>query len=564
MTLRAWLASLAALLFITAGFDAHALGRGRGRGGGTSNLLAPASLSGSTWAAGADARFDWGNTPGTNGLTHAFWAADLAMPASNLPQTGLIHGRDTTSAQRHMQVTINTVGGVVVAMSPAVATAYATCTTGAATLTLSQRSIVAFRYEGVAGTNATRLRVFTAPVINDVVGAVTERSCTFAGTIPAAWSNDVTNAPWSIGQQFNGTLGLRSVTLYRIALWGGFAPDVDQIAEMMQARDWSSTSAGPPTLSYTFNGSTVTETVYAGAGGLTGTAPTVASTGATRNRTTPTANPGCGQASNSGSEVAEAWRLPVVVGSAASPRDALVVFKNPYNANVPNALVVIAHGCQYSATTMRADELAAASSGIEALGTNAVYVYLTGLGGPRGFEIECPTNTDPGWASVQVPNNPDIVYLDRLIRAVQSRACIDPTRVVAMGRSMGGAFINAVAGYQPTRFRAIGTLVTVYRAAGTWASPVPAIQTGNQNDNLATDTGAAGGTPLVFFARDAMITANGCSTTVSDPTFSECVRYSCSGAPLDLCINPSATPSHAPSVQSRQAVVSFFQRQAGL
>lgn len=563
MKLRAWVAPLAALILIATGLDAHALGRGRGRGGGASNLLAPATLTGSTWPAGANARYDWAYSASTNGLTHAFWAADIAMPASNLPQAGLIHGRDTSGAQRHMQVTINTVGGVVVALSPAVATAYATCTTGAATMVLSQRTVVAFRFEGLAATNATRLRVWTAPVINDVVGAVTERACTFAGTIPAAWSNDVTTAPWSIGQQFNGTLPLRSATIYRVALWGGFAPDLDQITEIMQARDWSSTSAGAPTLSYSFNGSTVTETVYAGAGGLTGTAPSVASAGATRNRTTPTLTPGCGLASNSGSEVAEAWRLPVVVGAAAAPRNALVVFKSSYNASTPNGLVIVAHGCGYSASTMRGDELAAASSGIEALGNNVVYVYLEGLAGPRGYEIECPPATQPGWTSEQIALNPDALYLDQVIRAVQSRACIDPTRIVGMGRSMGGAFINAVAGYQPTRFRAIGTLVSVYRAAGTWAAAVPAIQTGNAQDNLATDTGGPGGTPLVFFARDAMITANGCSSSSADPSFSECLRYSCSGAPLDVCISdPNAT--HSPSVQSRQAIVSFFQRQAGL
>jgi len=521
--------------------------------------FAVSTRTGSRWTSAATARYDWAYAPRTNGTTHATMLFDLGMPSANLQTAGLLLGRDTSGAQRHMQVTVSTTGQLVVAASPAVATAYATCTTPAGTLPLLSRTRVVVRYEGPAAA-ASRIRVWTSSVSREgFTGALTERACTIAGTIPAAWSNDVTTAPWSIGQQFNGTLPLRSATLYEIALWSGIAADpADARSEVMAARDLTTTSLGRPTLRYMFNGSTVTETTFQGAGGLTGTAPTVRTSTAIRNNPAVTTTPGCGQVANSlTATITETFQYAVTSTIFGSPRSMLVVQPGSYNPNTRYPVVLIAHGCSYSVASMRTEELAASGSGIEGLGrSRAIYVYLQGAGGPRGYAIECPTNTDTGWNSSQFATNPDLLFVQRALDALDHRYCIDRDRVYLYGRSIGGAFVNMLAQYRPALWRATGTLVSVYYNGTPTASPEPIIQTGNAQDSVAFD----GVRPTVYNARDAWIAANGCSTTSADPTYSECVRYSCTGAPLDFCISDPNT-SHTPSVQSRQAVRDFFVRQ---
>jgi poly(3-hydroxybutyrate) depolymerase len=528
---------------------------------GSSRLpFEPLTLSGSTWPTGSNARYDWAFNARTNGTTHATILLDVGMPPTNLPQAGLLLGRDTSGAQRHMQITINTTGGMVVAASPAVATAYSTCTTAAGTFPVSARTRAVVRYEGPATTNAGRIRVWTSSVTAaGFTLPMVERSCTFAGTIPGAWSNDVTTAPWSVGQQFNGTLPLRSATLYSIALWSGIAADpTDVVPEVMAARNLSSTSLGAPTLNYTFNAATVTETIFQGAGGLTGTSPTLRNSQAIRNNPAVTTLPGCGQAANSATAtISETFQFAVTSTITNSPRAMLVVTPGNYSSSTRYPVVLIAHGCSYTTASLRTDELAASGFGIEGLGrSRAIYVYLQGLGGPRGYPIECPTNSDTGWSSAQFVNNPDLVFTQRALDSLDHRFCIDRSRVYLYGRSMGGSFVNFLAQYRPQLWRATGTLVSVYYNGTAHAGPHPNIQTGNAGDTVAFD----GVRPTVLNARDAWITANGCSTFTADPTYSECVRYSCTQAQLDFCLSNPNT-SHTPSVQSRSAVRDFFLRQ---
>jgi poly(3-hydroxybutyrate) depolymerase len=426
-------------------------------------------------------------------------------------------------------------------------------------MALSARTRVAFRYEGPAS-SATRLRVWTCVVdANGFCGSITEQACTLAGTIPTAWSNDVTTAPWSIGQQFNGSLPLRSVAMHQLALWSGIAVDPsDTLVELMRARDLTTTSLGGPTFRYTFSGASITETISQGAGGLTGTSPTALAVQAMRHRTRATPTPGCGQAPNSATAtVSETWQFAVTSTIYTTARSMLVVQPGNYNPATQYPVVLVAHGCSYSVGAMRTDELAATGSGIEGLGrSRAIYVYLQGASGPRGYALECPTGTDTGWSSSQHATNPDLAFALRALDALDHRYCIDRSRVYLYGRSMGGAFVNFLAQYRPGLWRAAGTLVSVYYDGTATAGPEPIIQTGNAQD----PTAQVGGVPTVFNARDRWITANGCSGSTADPTYSECVRYTCSGAPLDYCIsNPNS--GHTPSVQSRQAVRDFFVRQ---
>jgi hypothetical protein len=202
---------------------------------------------------------------------------------------------------------------------------------------------------------------------------------------------------------------------------------------------------------------------------------------------------------------------------------------------------------------MRSEELASSGSGIEGLGSDTIYVYLAGAAGPRGLEFDCPVATQPGWASEQVAANADFTFIRSMRTALDQRVCMNPDRVGGYARSMGGALLHAFAGANPGFFRAIGSVVAVYRTATVWSAPVPAIVTGNAADDVAQ----IGGVPAYLFARDALITLNGCSNPVQNPVFADCVTYTCANAPLRACTSVPGN-SHTPSATSRNAVVEFF------
>ncbi|NDD55575.1 hypothetical protein EBZ39_17210, partial [bacterium] len=210
-----------------------------------SALLAPLTQTGSLWPSAANARYDWAWTAASNGTTYATLLADVATGASYPSQEGQIIGRDTTGAQQHTRLTVTTGGALIWSIATSLTTE-ATCTTPAATLPLSTRTRIVLVYDGFATGNANRARVYTAPVDSGgIVGAETQQTCTFAGTVPAAWTTSAT-AVWSIGQRFGGaaTFGLRSLTLYEIAAWFGLSASDTSRVELERARDLEATSLG--------------------------------------------------------------------------------------------------------------------------------------------------------------------------------------------------------------------------------------------------------------------------------------------------------------------------------
>jgi poly(3-hydroxybutyrate) depolymerase len=515
-------------------------------------LLEPLSQTGSLWPTAANARYDWAWTAASNGTTYATILADVATGASYPSQEGQIIGRDTTGAQQHTRLTITTGGALIWSIATALTTE-ATCTTPAATLPLSTRTRIVLVYDGLATGNANRARVFTASVdLGGIVGSETQASCTFAGTIPAAWTTSAT-AVWSIGQRFGGaaTFGLRSVTLYEIAAWFGLSASDTSRLEIERARDLEATSLGVTSFRWSFSSATVTDT-RRGAGGLTGTSPASATAQSARNRLAVSASPGCGRLADSATAtISQTWAL--AVGDTA--RTALVVTPGTYSTSTRYPIVLVYHGCSFSTAAMRADELAAPSSGIEGLGrSRAIYVYLQGAAGPRGGQIECPTTGDTGWTSTQTSTNTDMLFSRRVVSSVSNRLCTDTTRVYGMGRSMGGAFANAFAAYDPTFFRAVGTLVSVYRIGTAVSGSEAVIQTGNDADPVATFAGQS----LVVNARDAWLAANSCSSPVSGGG-TDCVQYTCASGALTYCL--AANSTHTPSTTSRESIRTFFSAQ---
>lgn len=556
MKLRAWFAPLVAVALIAAGIAAHALelGRGRGRGGGSSTLLAPATQTGSTWPAGSNARYDWAWTAASNGATAMTILVDVATGASYPSQEGQFLGRDTTGAQQHTRVTITTAGGVIWSIATSLTTE-ATCTLAAGTIPLSTRVRLILSYDGLAASNALRARAHLAIVdAGGIVGALTEVTCTYAGTIPAALTVSTT-AIWSIGQRFGGaaTFGLRSVTMHEAAVWAGLTADPsDALIELARARDITATSLGAPDFRWTFNGATVTDTVRGVSPTVVGTAPSAATAAAPRNVRPLTIAPGCGRAPYSTTAtISQTWVMAV----GETTRSALVVSPGSDTGLVQRPPMIIPHGCTFTPATMRADELAA-GGGVEALGRSAaIYAYPAGLP-TTDVATQCPTLGQTGWTLTRTSTNTDFAFLRKLTRVLDHRFCANTSRTIGVGRSLGSGLINALAAADPAFFAAIGSLVAVYPvgAANVPLGPVAGIQTGNDNDNIAQ----VGGVSLIFTARDRWVAANGCSGSVVEAGFPDCLIYSCSAAPLTVCI--AAQNDHAPSADSRPSIVRALRR----
>jgi poly(3-hydroxybutyrate) depolymerase len=556
---RRALGLLLVALVALGGLAADALGRGRGRSNGASTLLAPLEQTGSTWPAGANGRYDWAWTAASNGATAMTIAIDSGTNASYPSQEGQWIGRDTTGAQQHTRVTITTAGGVIWSIATSLTTE-ATCTLPAGTFSTSQRRRLFLSFDGLAATNALRARAHIATVdAGGIVDALSEVTCTYAGTIPAALTVSTT-AVWSVGARFGGavTYGLRNVTVYEIAIWAGLTADpADALVELSRARDWTATSLGPPDFRWTFNGSTVTDTVRGVSPAVVGTAPSAASAQSPRNRAPVTASPGCGRAPYSTTAtISQTWVMAV----GEIPRSALVVSPGSDNGLVARPPMIIPHGCTFTPATMRADELAATSFGLEALGRSAaIYAYPAGLP-TTDVATQCPVLNQTGWTLTRTSTNQDFAFMRRLTRVIDHRFCADTSRTIAVGRSLGSGLVNAMAAADPAVFRAIGSLVAVYPVgpANAPLGAVAGIQTGNNNDNIAQ----VGGVSLIYTARDRWITANGCSASAAESGVPDCLIYSCSGAPLTVCI--ANRPDHAPESiapnDARAAIVRGLRR----
>ena len=519
-------------------------------------LLPPATLNGSTWSTSADGRYDWAARNALDGVTEASLLFDLALPASGLAAEGTLLSRDSASSiQRQIEVTVTSAGAFVVRVGSTLTGTWAQCSTAAGTFAASTRYRVGVIYDGLRATNATRLRVFTALVdAGGIVGAPVEQTCTFSGTVPAVMTTPTT-AAWSVGQRFGGTLGLRGVTLYQIAVWSGIWLDpADALVEIMQTRDLAATSAGPPISRYTFGGSTVSE-VTQGAGGLTGTAPSAASGSDTRNRTSPTSTPGCGVALSGTPGGTETMTLTTNVSGVAT-RSALVVVPTGYSTTTPLPLIVYLHGCSYTSATLRTEALAGVMDVEPVVGTaRAIHVYAQGLAGPKGDSYECPVSSQTGWTVTQSEANRDVIYMRRLIEQIRHRYCLDESRLYLVGRSMGAAGgSNIVAQMGPAIWRAAAVgAVTAGAPSPTPAASQWVLVSGNTLDPTAPIALARAG-------RDAWSAANGsCTSTGTSSLYPDCLDYTCPSGDLTYC-EATTGADHTPRPYIGEAIASWFAR----
>lgn len=193
-----------------------------------------------------------------------------------------------------------------------------------------------------------------------------------------------------------------------------------------------------------------------------------------------------------------------------------------YDPNTPHRLVFAFHG-----RTGTAEQIASAFNGyygLESRMADTVFVAPQGLG-----TDEDPADT--GWPNT---DGEDIAFVEAMLDYFESNYCVDSSRIFSVGFSYGGIMSNTIACQLGSRFRAVAPMAGALFSFGQNAclgEPVAAWFThGTMDDQVAIEQGES--------ARDALLEANGCSLTATEPVDpSPCVSYlDClAGYPVHWC-----------------------------
>jgi polyhydroxybutyrate depolymerase len=150
-------------------------------------------------------------------------------------------------------------------------------------------------------------------------------------------------------------------------------------------------------------------------------------------------------------------------------------------------------------------------------GDGAIIVYPDGLNG--------------GWDLAA--NGVDMKFFDVLLESISKDYCVDQKRVFSTGYSFGGMMSNSLACNRGSKLRAFAPMAgAFFDGTKSCATPVPAwIAHGSNDPTVSYASGQA--------ARDIWLKTNGCGTTTTPTSPSQCVAYQCSKAPVNWCVHTS-------------------------
>ena len=301
----------------------------------------------------------------------------------------------------------------------------------------------------------------------------------------------------------------------------------------------SSTSSGGATTSSDGQTSTSSAGASTSAETTTGEASTTvggASTTATSTDGSPMGTSGCGSASwpEGGAQTLD------VDGTT---REFISAIPDGYDANAPHRLVFAFHG-----RTGTAEQIASGFNGgyygLENRMADTLFVAPQGLG-----TDEDPADT--GWPNT---DGQDIAFVEAMLDYFESNYCVDSSRIFSTGFSYGGIMSNTIACQLGSRFRAVAPMAGALFSFGQNScvgEPVAAWFThGSMDDQVGIEQGES--------ARDALLDANGCSMTDTEPVDpSPCVSYlDClAGYPVHWC---QTDLNHNIPDFAADAVASFF------
>ncbi len=127
-------------------------------------------------------------------------------------------------------------------------------------------------------------------------------------------------------------------------------------------------------------------------------------------------------------------------------------------------------------------------------------------------------------------NTANYTFIQNLITDLESRFCIDPSRVFITGFSMGGMFTNSIACDHSDWFRGFAPVEGMGPGSCSNANAKPAIMI-HQGTADTTVSPTTGGEPT----RDFWTKQNGCTQT-STSTFTGCQTFSACAQPVVYCV----------------------------
>jgi len=230
-----------------------------------------------------------------------------------------------------------------------------------------------------------------------------------------------------------------------------------------------------------------------------------------------------------------------MIDVGGSMREYILRLPDGYDPDVPHRIVFAFHGAQGSAMQVDSGDPANADSDP----TGPFYGIMDEL----DDTIFVAGQADGTW---DTSSDKDVNYVNAILDELEGVLCIDTTRVLATGFSMGAMMtINNVGCKMADVFRAIapmsGSLATCPGDAAIpyWASH------GTNDGTIDISRGEA--------ARDEFVSRNGCDDTTMPATPEGCVTYQgCdAGYPVEWCVFEGV---HQPPPFAGPAIAAFFEQ----
>jgi polyhydroxybutyrate depolymerase len=205
-----------------------------------------------------------------------------------------------------------------------------------------------------------------------------------------------------------------------------------------------------------------------------------------------------------------------------------------YDGSTPHALVLGFHGSGATGETLRSHlDLEKWASG------SAIFIY------PDGLEV---SGGGTGWFLGK--NGRDVRFVDAVVEDAETKYCVDPGAVFAVGFSYGGWMVNALACARPGMLRGIASIAGGGPLDACAAGVAAVIVHGIGDFDEPVMSGEE--------SRDRWLGANACLGKSDAAALASCVRYQgCApDRPLLWCRHDGGheVPPFAP-----EAIWSFFQ-----
>lgn len=217
-------------------------------------------------------------------------------------------------------------------------------------------------------------------------------------------------------------------------------------------------------------------------------------------------SPGCKSASPLASGT---FTINVTTNGTAQQRSYILDVPTNYDTNHPYRLIFTLHWLGGSAK----DVVNQGYYGLKSLANNsAIFVSPDGLNGTAAGI------TGQGWYNT---NGEDMDFIKAMLAYFNANLCIDQERIFSTGFSYGGMMSIAIGCEMADVFRAIAPMSGNAQGSGCKQPNQDPIAYwgahGDQDTFVTTDSGAQ--------ARDIFVKRNGCSSTTTPGSPSECVNY---------------------------------------